>query len=442
MRTFSLALAAILAGVSGARAQTRPVEIPASAYGPVWTGVYVGAAFGVDAMVDRMNTSAAGASLSVDGLGGQGVLGSIYGGIDYQFAPQALIGAMAELSYGGLDSSASAQVAGASATFSTHAALSWAALVRAGMLPTPSTLLYGIGGYTGQNIHTTATAAGGGGFASFDNYSTFNGWTVGAGVETMLGSGWSTKFEYRYSQYGQKTLPGTTLGLSPSVHTARIGLTYRFGRPGEAARETAAMASERKVDWTGLYLGAAGGAGALTNHFNASAGGASASADGGGQSLLGSVFVGGDYQFADRALVGVMGDLTWAGLQSTATTSAGNAVATVASRENMSWSVLARLGFLPTPSTLLYAAGGYTGATFTTTATAAAGGTSAFFSQDNALSGWTVGPGVEVRIADGWSTRVEYRYTQFGQAWANGAGIQPSMQTVRAGLSYKFGVGL
>ena len=434
-------LAAMLVGVGSASAQTQPIDIPASAYGPAWTGFYVGAAFGVEAMVDRASTSAAGTSLSVDGLGGQGVLGSIYGGVDYQFIPQALVGALAELSYGGLDSTVSAQVPGASAALTSHPDLSWALLLRAGVLPTPSTLLYGIGGYAGQSLHTTATAFGGGGSAFFDSRDTFNGWTIGAGIETRLGAGWTSKVEYRYSQFEQKTLPGTALSLWPSIHTARLGLTYRFGAPGGATTQAAEMASERKINWTGFYLGGAAGAGALSNNVNATFGGASASANTGGQGFLGSVFAGADYQFTDRALVGVMGDLSWAGLQSTTTAAAGNSGATVNARQNMSWSVLARLGFLPTPSTLLYAAGGYTGTTFTTTVSAAAGGAFASLSQDNALSGWTIGPGVEIRITDGWSTRVEYRYTQFGQVSANGATFQPSDQTVRAGLSYKFGGG-
>lgn len=426
---------------SSAFAQTQPIDVPASAYGPTWTGAYLGAAVGVQAMVDRANLSGFGPTLNADALGGQGAFGAIYGGFDYQFMPQALIGALAELSYGGLDSTVSAQVPGAGANLTTHPDLGWALLLRAGVLPTPSTLLYGIGGYSGQSIHTTASAFGGGGSAFLDSRDTFNGWTIGAGIETKLGAGWSTKVEYRYSQYGQKTLPGTGLSLWPSIHTARLGLNYRFGAPGGATSEATEAASERKVNWTGVYLGGAAGAGALSNNVNASFGGASANANTGGQGLLGSVFAGADYQFTDRALVGVMGDLTWAGLQSTTSSTAGNAFANVTSRQNMSWSILGRIGFLPTPSTLLYAAAGYTGTTFTTTVSAGAGGTFTGASQDSTLGGWTIGPGVEMRIADGWSTRIEYRYTQFGQASAYGATFQPSNQTVRAGLSYKFGGG-
>src|SRR5471032_605594 len=224
-----LALAATLAGAGPALSQSR-TDSPASAYGPVWTAFYVGAAFAVDGMAVHADLPA-GSTVIGNDLGGTGALGSIYGGVDYQIAPKILVGVLAELTYGGVDSAASASALGASANFSTHADWSWAALARAGVLATPSTLLYAIGGYSGQNIQTTATAGG----ASFTQNDTFNGWTIGAGMEAMLGKGWSTKFEYRYSQYETKTLPGTMISLSPSTHAARIGLTYHFGGLGAAS---------------------------------------------------------------------------------------------------------------------------------------------------------------------------------------------------------------
>src|SRR5579885_2394938 len=240
------AVAAVLAATTPAFSQTKTIDIPTSAYGPVWTGFYVGAAFGTDMLIDRTNLTGGGATLNND-LGGVGALGSIYGGVDYQIVPRMLVGMLAELTYGGVDSAASASALGATATLSTHADWSWAALVRAGVLPSPSTLLYALGGYTGQNIQTTANAG-----PSFSQSNTFNGWTVGAGIETMLGNGWSTKFEYRYSQYETKTLPGTTLTLSPSTHAARVGLTYHFGGFGApvAAQDAPPASAEPAKSWT------------------------------------------------------------------------------------------------------------------------------------------------------------------------------------------------
>lgn len=438
LRRFGLALPALIGCVGVAQAQPHPSDNPGSAYSAPWTGFYGGVAFGTDMMVDQTNlATGGGTSLNIGGLGGQGALGSVYGGVDFQLAPRALIGVLAEVSYGGLDSTISAQVAGGSANLTTHADVSWAALARAGVLASPSTLLYAIGGYTGQNIRTTANALVGGAQANFSQYDTFNGWTLGGGIETKLQGGWSTKFEYRYSQYGGMTLPGTSLTLAPSTHAARIGLTYKFGAPAGDSAQDQPASPDGDRRWTGIYGGGAGGGGAMVNHVYASAGGASAGTDTGGQGLLGSVFAGGDYQFARQALVGIMGDFTWDGLQSVTTATAPGGFATVTSRGNSAWSAMGRLGFLPTPSTLLYAAGGYSNLSLTTSL---AGGGATFFTHSDTLNGWTVGPGVEVAIADGWSSRLEYRYSQYQQASFAGATYQPSTQTVRAGLSYKFGM--
>ncbi|MDI1284532.1 MAG: hypothetical protein PSV46_09055 [Reyranella sp.] len=57
----------------------------------------------------------------------------------------------------------------------------------------------------------------------------------------------------------------------------------------------------------------------------ASAGGTSATFTGAGQGLLGGVFVGADYQFAPKALVGVMGDFSWSGMQTSTSIAAPGA---------------------------------------------------------------------------------------------------------------------
>jgi len=52
-----------------------------------------------------------------------------------------------------------------------------------------------------------------------------NGWTLGPGFETMFGRNWSGKLEYRYSQFGRTTLAGTNIGLTPSNHAIRAGIS-------------------------------------------------------------------------------------------------------------------------------------------------------------------------------------------------------------------------
>jgi hypothetical protein len=56
-------------------AQNAPVSIPSQDFGPVWTGFYVGGAFGAGGMVNNLSTSGGGISSSFNGGGGSGVGG-------------------------------------------------------------------------------------------------------------------------------------------------------------------------------------------------------------------------------------------------------------------------------------------------------------------------------------------------------------------------------
>lgn len=430
----ALALAAV---VGSAQAQSRD-DLPPYVSGPSWTGFYAGVGFGAGGSLRRAtgNPGSGAATLNVDGLGGDGILASVYGGADYQVLPRAVVGLLAEGTWSSMAGSISASVAGANANVTSQADLGLALLARGGVLVTPSSLLYLAGGYAGQNFHTTGTAAAGGTFASFARDDWLNGWTLGGGFETMLRGGWSAKLEYRFSQFEQKFISGPNFTIAPFEHTARVGLAYRFGAGGQQGNEAP---SPGRRDWTGIYGGVAGGGGLMVNRLGASFAGANANIDNGGQGLLGSVFLGGDYQAGDELVLGLMGDLTWAGMQSLLTAGGGGASATVTSRTNMGWNLLARVGWLATPSTLLYALGGYANQSFTTTGYAGNGST--LFSSEDRLSGFVVGPGLEFAIAPGWSTRLEYRYSQYEtRTLLSGVTMQPTTHTVRAGLSYKFGV--
>ncbi len=442
MRHLRFALvAAVASGIAGhVQAHDRQVaSLPPYEAKPSWTGFYVGAAVGAGAMIDRVNSSNGGIALATAD-GGQGILASVYGGYDLQVLPRALVGVLVEGTWSSLQSAASAQVPGGTASISTQPNLGWSALVRAGVLPTPSSLMYILGGYTGQNYHASGTAIAGGTFTSFSRDDIFNGWTIGSGFETMVGRGWSAKLEYRFTQFETRILPGAGLTASPFDHSIRAGLAYKFG--SGTAPADADDAPTVKARWTGAYLGGAGGASAAVTRTTAAFGNASSSIDGGGQAMLGSVYGGFDYQIADRAVIGVMGDLSWSNPQSTQSLSGGGATASVVVSPSMAWSVLGRVGFLPVPSTLLYAAAGYTGEQVGTTATASAGGGTTLLQSNDTLNGWTVGPGVETVISGGWTSKLEYRYSQYETRalFGGGTSIQPSTHTVRAGLAYKFGV--
>lgn len=421
-----------MASLDTAHAQSASANLPP--YDPVWTGFYAGAGFGGGGALQRVNSNPGGpATLNIDGLSGGGVVASVHGGYDYQLVPKALVGLLVEGTWSSMGGQATASLPGATANLTSRADLGLAVMARAGVLTTPSSLVYALAGYAGQNFHTTGTGSAGGLVANFARDDYFNGWTVGAGFEKLLRGGWSTKIEYRYSQFETKYSPIGNLTIQPFTHTARIGLSYRFGE-GHESTESAPRAGWR--DWTGIYGGVAGGAGLMTNKTSANFGGASANIDNGAQGLLGGVFIGGDYQVGDEFVVGLMGDATWPGMQSMMTAGGGGASATLATKANMAWTAAARFGWLAMPSTLLYVLGGYTSQSFSTTGYGGDG--SVLFSSDDRLGGFVVGPGFELMIAPGWSTRFEYRYSQFeSRTLSNGISLQPSTHTVRAGLAYK-----
>ncbi|MBI2738145.1 MAG: porin family protein [Rhodospirillales bacterium] len=137
-----------------------------------------------------------------------------------------------------------------------------------------------------------------------------------------------------------------------------------------------------------------------------------------------------------------MADYTFQGITGgiNLTTPGGGAYATA--EQNRQWSVMGRLGWLAAPSTLLYAAGGYSQLNVRASAGASLGGATAFAQRDTSFSGFTVGPGIETTVTGGWTTRLEYCFSQFEQKEVTpGVTYQPLNHTIRAGIAYKFGVG-
>lgn len=114
---------------------------------------------------------------------------------------------------------------------------------RAGLLVTPSILLYATGGLAYGSVKSDGTLVTANGFgqpvgAAFANKKTNFGWTVGAGVEAHLGGNWTAKGEYLYVDLGSVTndvvfnVPPASIAahINSRVtdHVARIGINYHF----------------------------------------------------------------------------------------------------------------------------------------------------------------------------------------------------------------------
>lgn len=436
------ALATVLAMSCPAGAQTPSATGQPGPSASPWTGFYAGIAFGAGGAFNRLDAGAPGLNLALHGAGESGVLGSLYGGLDYQLTERGIVGLMAEATYAGFNGTATASSPLASAQVNQNSGFGWAVLARAGFLADAATLLYLAGGYAGQIVTTTGTDRVGATSASLSTSNAMNGWTFGPGFETMLGNNLSAKLEYRYSQFGRQQIGSSGISMTPSTHAVRAGLSYRFGGLGVVSSPASFAGGYQRFNWTGVYLGGALGGGLGFAQASSRVGAVSAGFNGGSQGLLGGFLAGGDWQFSPQALVGIMADYTFQGL------SGGNNLASPLGSvyetidQNRQWSVMGRLGWLAVPSTLVYAAAGFSQLNIRATAGANVGGAALFAQRDVAFSGFTVGGGIETVVTGGWTTRLEYRFGQFEQKEVlPGVLYQPSNHTIRAGISYKFGIG-
>jgi len=137
---------------------------------------------------------------------------------------------------------------GISPTTTFNQEIAWFATfrARAGLLATPTALLYVTGGAAVAGINTNGVIAG---FAAnqqptsiaWSNESVNWGWVVGAGIEARLGGNWTGKIEGLYmdlgSVYGAPVLTTSNpplrfnYGSSITDIVVRAGVNYHFGGP-------------------------------------------------------------------------------------------------------------------------------------------------------------------------------------------------------------------
>lgn len=193
---------ALMLGAGQAAADGLPsrgaIRGPVAAAAPAWTGLYLGA--GVGGGVLEFDAGA-------DGNGdGGGVLGTVVLGYDYKLGSRWVAGVFGDFDFSGI----SANVDTANGPFDVDHHFSWSVGGRLGALVTPTTLLYGTGGYTQAEFEANNIT---------DNA---DGFFVGGGVETVLRDNWTLKLEYRFQDFGDND------GADLSMHTGRAVLSYRF----------------------------------------------------------------------------------------------------------------------------------------------------------------------------------------------------------------------
>jgi outer membrane immunogenic protein len=219
--------------------------------------------------------------------------------------------------------------------------------------------------------------------------------------------------------------------------------------------------------WTGCYIGGdVGGAWSNQDVSNTSPpGNAQAGVTGtiNGSSVIGGGYAGCNFQWTPSWVVGIEGDFSGTHLGGTAVAPNLFANGAPVGSGGIAWTsnlesiatVRGRIGYLWAPNVLLFATGGGAwGRTNYTSLDAFSGGcpNCGFTSFSNTSSGWVAGAGVDwAPWSNNWIVRVEYLHyelqgatsTSFFQSApaivaANPAWGNISVDSVRAGLSYKF----
>ncbi|RUU07030.1 porin family protein, partial [Mesorhizobium sp. M7A.T.Ca.TU.009.01.3.2] len=189
-------------------------------------------------------------------------------------------------------------------------------------------------------------------------------------------------------------------------------------------------------NWTGFYIGGAGGAGASVHQINVPPLGDLEFNGLGGEGAFGELNVGYDHDFGSW-VAGVMVDARYSGMTSKLDLGGGS----INVDTDYGFDVLGRVGMKMNESTLAYALAGYSWQHFDLNASDPIGDI-----LDWGSSGFSVGGGLETALSSNVTVGLEYRYSQFAEKDFSSEFGAPddtltstsSFHTVRLGAKYKF----
>ena len=192
-----------------------------------WTGFYIGGHVGGAFAGDN----------SLTGSDGR-FMGGVQGGFDYQFAPNFVMGLEAQYSW--LNSNTTGVNFPGGTTITSRDNQIGSVTGRAGYTWGPG-LIYAKGGYAWRDNPNLGVNVAGVPVAFTTDGTHKDGWTIGAGLEYMFAPNWSAKAEYQYYNFGTTTFtsgPPAVVGsrFREDDHTVKVGVNYRFGWGGPAAK--------------------------------------------------------------------------------------------------------------------------------------------------------------------------------------------------------------
>lgn len=422
-RTTSLTALALLATTTFAAA---------GGSGGSWEGLYVGGYVGAGTITRELSTPVFG-NPKFNGLGGDGLTGGGMLGYNFQLTPKVVLGVQGELGYSDMDAELKVNpIFSASVGPGLTAAISG----RAGYVTSPDTLLYLIAGYSYAKYKAKASFGRG----TFSVKQGYHGFHVGAGGETKLTDRLSARIEYRYTQYGSEDWgTGGFLKTQPSSHVGRIGVAYNlYSLTGDQnVTPVADLDPPVSNNWTGFYAGVFfGGGGSINRLTSPFLPGASLNGIG-GEGALGGGMLGYNHQVTPNVVLGLQGE---AGYSDIKTTLNVPGIATASLKTGFKASISGRAGYLTSPDTMLYGIAGVSFVKHKLRINIPV--IPAAFRASKNLTGFHAGAGIETRLTNKLTGRVEYRYTRFGSTSALAAGFVKNRLSTHAGtvgIAWNFG---
>jgi outer membrane immunogenic protein len=331
--------------------------------------------------------------------------------------------------------------------------------------------------------------------SSFSSVTTKAGFAVGAGAEVRLAGNWTGKVEYLYLDFGRVSTTATSpLNSTPLAinfdsrvtnQIVRVGLNYKFDPTGAvynaAAGSRAPMLFKVPVlaawTWAGPYLGGTIGYSAGKSNtdtiFSDPASGAQLFATNGSRRLDGAIggAQAGYNWLAGMFLAGVEGDLNYSGQRAKLNAVCPGEIcnpgligvigdpsvtASFEQGQKLEWfaTLRARLGVTVTPDAIAYVTGGVAVGEVMTAGTVFGfdgdgNPVNTIVSSHNTKAGLAVGGGIEGRLVDNWTAKIEYLYLDLGtvntipapapnSTTAAAFNSRITDNIVRVGINYKF----
>jgi outer membrane immunogenic protein len=234
-----LALGAVAAQAADLTYEPAPVIETPAAFN--WTGFYVGVHGGLAAGDFKYPFGLGNSGGSINGELEQDASGGFGGaqiGYNWQFNPNWVIGAEADIAASSYEGKVSGTISsgGSSASAEAGSEVDWFGTVRARLgYAHDNLLVYGTGGLAYGKVKSSISGdINGSGFGESTS-ETSTGWTVGGGVEYGITQNVSLKAEYLYVDLGSQTLldvrdRGNSLKIESDTkfHTLKAGLNYKF----------------------------------------------------------------------------------------------------------------------------------------------------------------------------------------------------------------------